>query len=188
MFVLEVATPTALTHLKEFLMFRRTILAALLLSPASTFAAQDVAHAVSGTVQSVDHATKVVVVKTSDGADHAFRYTAKTTIHGTKEIEKGSRVAVHYTAAGGRDTAHEFDKLGDGGLKVIKGTVKHVDRATRKVSIATDEGTVETFHLTLAATGDATTAIGHDTAKTAKVPLYYTEDAGRKTGHFIERL
>ena len=49
-------------------------------------------------------------------------------------------MAVHYTAVHGRETAHEIDRLGGDGLKVADGTVSHLDRAGRKVSIKTADG------------------------------------------------
>jgi hypothetical protein len=139
------------------------------------------------------------VVKTADGSEHTFHYAGDLTVHTGKDakkagddslrdVDKGSRVAVHYTADGGRETAHEIDRLGDGGMKVIKGTVKDVDRAARKISIATADGTVETVGVCGRGIGDAGADIGKETEKAAKVSVYYTEDAGKKTAHFIERL
>lgn len=171
----------------------------LLLVCAPAFAAQDVAGAVDGTIKSIDRTGKVVVVDTADGAKHTFHYAgdlavhvgddskaaAKDTFHG---VDVGSKVAVHYTVAGGRETAHEIDKIGDGGLKVMHGTVTHVDRGARKISIATEDGTVETVRLTANATDDAAKATAKGTVKAAKVSVYYTEKAGEKTAHFIEKL
>ena len=45
--------------------------------------------AVSGTVKKVDAATKTIVVKTEDGAEHTFHFVAKTTVHGA---EKSARL------------------------------------------------------------------------------------------------
>ncbi len=82
--------------------------------------AEDVVHAVSGVVKSVDHDTKTVVVKTADGTEQTFKYTGKTTVEGTKdagkgvgkasadtylEAKKGAKVTVHYTEKGAEKTA-----------------------------------------------------------------------------------
>src|ERR1700739_2596417 len=98
--------------------------------------AQDVAHAVDGTVKKVDSGTKTIVVETKDGTEHTFHYAGDVTVDGAKDtsrgtvdaahgITEGSKVAVHYTTVGGKDTAHEIDKIGDDGLKTTEGTVSH---------------------------------------------------------------
>ena len=90
---------------------------------------------------------------------------------------------MHYTAKGGRETAHEVDRLGDGGLHVVSGTVKGIDRGARTIAIETGKGATETFYLT--ADSARSTATGTD--KAATVTAYYVDDAGRKTIHVIER-
>jgi hypothetical protein len=162
------------------------------------FAAQDVVGAVVGSVKAVDRASKVVVVDTKDGAEHTFHFTDKVAVHlgddtsnASKDalhgIDKGTMVAVHYTTKGGRETAHEVDRLGDDGLHVVKGTVKSVDRGAKTIAIDTGKGTVETLHLTGRATDDAVRATAKGTEKAATVTAYYTVDAGKKTAHFIQR-
>jgi urease accessory protein UreE len=161
--------------------------------------AQDVVSAVDGTVKRVDAATKVVVVKATDGTEHTFHYADDLAIHGAKEsaqgavdaahgLKAGSRVAVHYTVDSGHETAHEIDKLGSDGLKVAKGTVSHVDRDGKKISIKTADGTEQTFDLTEHAAKDTGDDVAEGGDKTVKVFVYYTEDAGTKTAHFIKRV
>jgi len=179
-------------------MYRKIALCVLTFSATSMFAAQDVASAVVGSVKAIDRAGKVVVVDAKDGSEHTFHYTEKAAVHAgddTRDVakdtlhglDKGSLVAVHYTAVGGRETAHEIDRLGEGGLKVIKGTVKHVDHGARTVSIDTGKGAVDTLHLTVDATKDTARATAKGADKAAKVTVYYSEVAGKKTAHFIER-
>ncbi|HTF62608.1 MAG TPA: hypothetical protein VK638_07845 [Edaphobacter sp.] len=82
--------------------------------------AQDVAHAVSGVVKSIDKGSKTVVVKTADGTEHTIKYTDKTVVKGSKEtgkgVEKGSvdtymgakvgtKITVNYTEKAGEKTA-----------------------------------------------------------------------------------
>lgn len=82
--------------------------------------AEDVVHAVSGVVKSVDKTTKTVVVKTADGTEQTVKYTSKTAVGGTKDagkgVEKGSaetylagkkgtKVTIHYTEKGAEKTA-----------------------------------------------------------------------------------
>jgi len=82
--------------------------------------AEDVVHAVSGIVKSVDKGTKTVVITTADGTDHAIKYTEQTTVKGVDATGKavaagsvdtylaakqGAKVTVKYTEKGGEKTA-----------------------------------------------------------------------------------
>ena len=82
--------------------------------------AEDVVHAVSGIVKSVDKGTKTMVVKTSDGTEHTIKWTDKTTMKGVDAtgkgiaagsvetyngLKEGTKVSVKYTEKGGEKTA-----------------------------------------------------------------------------------
>jgi len=82
--------------------------------------AEDVVHAVSGIVKSVDKGTKTVVITSADGTDHAIKYTEQTTVKGVDATGKavatgsvdtylaakqGAKVTVKYTEKGGEKTA-----------------------------------------------------------------------------------
>lgn len=55
----------------------------LLVGPAwQSAVAEDVVHAVSGIVKSVDKGTKTMVVKTADRTEHTIKWTDKTTVKG----------------------------------------------------------------------------------------------------------
>jgi VCBS repeat-containing protein len=101
-----------------------TLLAALLVIAAvgswQSATADDVFHAVTGVVKSVDSATKTMVVKTADGTEHTIKYTDDTAVKGAKDAakgtekasvdtyltaKKGSTVTVKYTEKGGEKTA-----------------------------------------------------------------------------------
>jgi urease accessory protein UreE len=161
--------------------------------------AQDVVSAVDGAVTKVDAATKVVIVKATDGTEHTFHFADDLAIHGGKDTAKGTSdaihglksgamVAVHYTTDEGRETAHEIDRLGGRGLKVTKGTVSQLDRDGKKLSIKTADGTEQSFDLTENAAKDTGDDIAKSADKAEKVSIYYTEDAGRKTAHFIKKI
>jgi hypothetical protein len=175
------------------------LVGAFALSTSLTLVAQDVVHAVDGTVKKVDTGTKTMVVETKDGAEHTFHYTSDVTVDGAKDTEKGtvdaahgvtegSKVAVHYTVAGGKETAHEIDKIGDDGLKATDGTVSHIDKGAKTIAVKTSDGSVETFHLTDRAAKDTGKDIGTGVDKSAKVTVYYTEKAGVKTAHFVKSI
>jgi hypothetical protein len=169
-----------------------------MLCASLSFAAQDVVSAVHGTVKKIDAGTKVIVVKTADGTEHTFHYIGTTTVHGAKDTEKvsgdtlhglkeGSEVAVHYTVDGSKETAREIDNIGDDGLKATKGTVSHVDEGAKTIAVKTADGSEETFHMSDHAAKDTGKGIAEGTDKSAKVTVYYTEVAGKKTAHFIEK-
>ena len=82
--------------------------------------AEDVVHAVSGIVKSVDKDTKTIVIKTSDGTEHTIKWTDKTSVKGVdatgkaiaagsvdtyEGLKEGSKVSVKYTEKGGEKTA-----------------------------------------------------------------------------------
>ena len=82
--------------------------------------AEDVVHAVSGIVKSVDKGAKTMVVKTADGTEHTIKWTDKTTVKGVDAsgkaiadasvdsydgLKEGAKVSVKYTEKGGEKTA-----------------------------------------------------------------------------------
>ncbi len=87
-----------------------------LLGVCTVQAQQDVAHIVTGIVKHVDHDTKVIVVKSADGTEHAIKYTDRTSVKTAKGIDKagadtwlgakeGSKVTVRYTSKAGEDSS-----------------------------------------------------------------------------------
>jgi hypothetical protein len=84
--------------------------------------AEDVVHAVSGIVKSVDKGTKTMVVKTSDGTEHTIKWTDKTTVKGVDASGKA-------VAAGSVDT---YDGLKEG----AKVSVKYTETAGEKTAVA----------------------------------------------------
>jgi hypothetical protein len=181
-------------------MKNRTIaFSALVLSGSMVMLGQDVVHAVEGTVKKVDTGSKTLVVDTKDGTEHTFHYakdvtvdgandSKKATVAGLGDVKEGSKVAVHYTVVAGKETTHEIDKLGDDGLKTTEGTVSSIDRGAKTVAVKTEDGTVQTFHLTDRAAKDTGKDIAAGAEKSAKVTVYYTEQAGKKTAHFIQQV
>jgi hypothetical protein len=94
---------------------------------------------------------------------------------------------VHYSAKGSEETAEEIDHLGDGGLKASEGTVTHLDRGAKTVTIKTADGGENVFRLTDHAAEDAGKDMSEGAEKSAKVTVYYTEQAGHKVAHFFSR-
>lgn len=159
-----------------------------LLAPLS-FAVEAVS-AVHGTISKIDSGAKTIVVKTADGTEHAFHFVAKTTVHGTEVgakdtfhgLKEGTEVVAHYTAKGTENTAVEVDRVGKDGLKSMDGTVSSIDRGGKKLVVKSADGTEHAFTLA----DHAAVETGQGAAKSAKVTVYYTEDAGKKIAHFFQ--
>jgi hypothetical protein len=150
--------------------------------------------AVEGKIEKIDRTAKTVVVKTADGTEHIFHFAARTTVHGTEVaakdsfhgLKEGSDVVVHYTAKGSEETAEEVDHVGENGLKASEGTVTHLDRGAKTVTIKAADGTDHVFRLTDHAAEDAGKDISAGAGKSAKVTVYYTEQAGHQVAHFFK--
>jgi hypothetical protein len=177
-----------------------TGLAVLVLSLASlAFAVQDVMTATHGTIDKIDATAKTISVKTADGTEHVFHWTKDTTVHGADAadaaakdswhgLKEGSEVVAHSTARGTEDTAVEVDKIGDKGLDKTEGTVKEIDRGTKKLVVETADGTERTFQLTGHAAADAGKDIGAGAEKGTKVVVYSTKVSGKAVAHFFEKI
>ena len=80
------------------------------------FAEEDVVHMFSGVVKHVDHGSKTMVVKATDGTEHTVKWTGKTSWEGSKQsakaIKEGSQVSVKYTEKAGQKMAVGVKDLG----------------------------------------------------------------------------
>lgn len=168
--------------------------------------AEDVMHAAEGAVTKIDLSAKTIAVKTADGTEHVFKYTEKTTVRGVKagaheakagaveaymKGKEGTDVIVHYTGEGADKSAVAIRDMGKDTVKVSRGTVTKVDKTGRTVTVKTEDGSEETYHLAKDATveGEHGVMKGADYAKEGeKVTVHYTEDAGKKVAHFVRHL
>jgi hypothetical protein len=152
--------------------------------------------AVEGKVKKIDRTAKTIVVKTADGTEHTFHFVGRTAVHGAEKtgdaskdsfhgLREGSDVVVHYSAEGSEETAEEVDHVGESGLKASEGTVTHLDRGAKTVTIKTADGSENFFRLTDHAAEDAGKDISEGAEKSGKVTVYYTEQAGHKIAHFF---
>jgi len=149
--------------------------------------------AVKGRIEKIDHTAKTIVMKAADGTEHTFRFVGRTAVHGTemassdafRGLKEGSEVVVHYTVKGSEETALEIDHVGEGGLKTTEGTLTRLDRNAKIFTIKAEDGTEHEFRLTEHAAEDAGTDISEDAQKSAKVIVYYTDQAGQQVAHFF---
>lgn len=189
----------------------KTISKALLLMCAVALAgsalAQDVVHAVAGAVTRVDKTGKTIAIKAADGSEQVFKFTERTAIRTSVETEKGAKtgaldtffagkegtkVVVRYMGNGADKTATVVEDFGKDTLKAGKGTVTHVDRAARTVSVKTDSGAEETYKLGSEAVVETDHGVIRGTRYLAKegdkVAVHYTEQGGTKIVRFFQKL
>jgi hypothetical protein len=151
---------------------------------------------VEGTVQKAVEGGHTVVVKTADGIEHLFYLNERTVVHGgtaagddaLRRLEEGSKVIVHYTGQGGDETANEIDRIGEDGLQAVEGTVTKVDRRARTISIRLADGTRQTLRLTDRAASDVGKDIDGAAADTARVIVYFEDQAGERVAHYFKRV
>jgi len=164
-------------------------LAVCMLLGASLCAAQDLGSIIHGTIKKVDHATKTIVVKTADGTEHTIKVAGDDTVKGTKDgfngLKEGTEVVARTTGKGADESAEEVGKISKDGFKSTKGTISKFDKDTKTVVVKTADGTEKTFELSGKALEDAGKDAGKGVAKGTKVTVYYTEDGGKKTAHFL---
>ena len=131
-------------HAKQFRFVLAGFIAlAMTVGIQSAIAQDDVAHAVSGVVKSVDKDSKTFVVKAADGTEHTFKWTEKTTVKGTKDAGKavaaGSEDTGKAVATGSEDAAKGTEKAGVetylGAKKGATVTVKYTEKAGEKTAI-----------------------------------------------------
>ena len=148
----------------------RTLAARLLtrfLVPATIFAtaccaapAQEVIHALTGVVTTVDSAAHTLTLTSSDGTQTVFRdetgdhprYDFDKTLQASSKDcadfdKKGDRVIVYYFGDGLQRRAVAIKDLGETPLKVSTGTVTHWDHHHHVVTIKGPDGKTQTFQL-----------------------------------------
>jgi hypothetical protein len=124
-------------------------------------AAQEIVHALTGTVASIDSATKTMSVMQDNGSrgDFALMTNTKTRIAFDKRIEaqstaagsfdkKGAYVIVffYYSPNEGR-TAVALKSLGSGPFSATEGMVTKFDSHAHTISVQDKSGAVQTFRM-----------------------------------------
>ncbi len=156
---------------------------------AGLCAAQDLVSIIHGTIKKVDKTTKTIVVKSADGTEHTIKVAGDDTVKGTKDgfdgLKEGTEVVARTTGKGADESAEAVGKVSKDGFKATKGTVENFDKDTKILVVKSADGTEKTFDVTDNAVKDAGKATGKGIAKGAKVTVYYTEEGGKKTAHFL---
>jgi hypothetical protein len=164
-------------------------------------------HAVAGTVTRVDSAAKTIAVKMADGTEQVFKYTERTAVHAVKSGgtaakkgaldtylagKEGSHVVIRYSGEGARKTATAVDDLGTDTVNVSKGTVVKADKVGHTVTVKTENGAEETYHVADNAAVDTGHGVVHGSEYAAKkgekVAVHYTDEAGQKVARLIKHM
>jgi hypothetical protein len=122
--------------------------------------AQEVVHALAGTVTSIDAVAKTITINTDDGSEGTFKdmTSSNTQILFDKNIrtdataadefkKSGVRVIVYYFGIGKVRTVVALRSLGPGPFTISSGTVVKYDKAAHTLSIRDISGTIKTFNI-----------------------------------------
>ena len=124
-------------------------------------AAQEVVHAIVGSVVSINSTTKTISVKTDDGVTSIFKEmidakiplqfdkNIRTDATAAEEFQKsGIRAIVYYYGYGDSRTAVALRSLGPGQFTKVTGTVANLDTAEHSLSIKDQSGLIKSFKIT----------------------------------------
>jgi hypothetical protein len=117
---------------KRFRLFLAGFIALAMTIGVQRAIGEDVAHAVSGVVKSVDKDSKTFVVKASDGTEHTFKWTEKTSVKGAKDTGKGVAEGSEGAAKGTEKASVETYLGAKKGSAV---TVKYTENAGEKTAV-----------------------------------------------------
>jgi hypothetical protein len=144
--------------MKEIL--KTCLLAACFLLVSDAATAQEVVHALSGTVTSIDSSAKTITVFTDNRSEGFFKdlTNPKTPIEFDKDIRasatavdsfkmKGAYVIVFYFGGGDVRTAVALRSLGAGPFSKDTGTIVKIG-GKNSISIADESGALKSFKLT----------------------------------------
>lgn len=185
-------------------MLRRCLIVSLLMGFPFAAGAQEVVHALSGTVTAINPAAKTIVVKTNDGSVGFFKDLTQpdASLLFDKNIrsratpvgifnDKGAQVIVYYFGGGfgpfNERTAVALQSLGAEPIEKDTGTVVHFNK--HALTIKTGSGTEETFEI--GNTAVAETSVGVVNAdkfnpeKGDQVRIVAAVDNGHKTLLFV---
>jgi hypothetical protein len=122
--------------------------------------AQEVVHALCGTVRSINSNAKTITFGTYDGTNRLFGESTDSNVRidFDKRIradaiaadaftKSGARAIVYYFGNGDHQTAVALQDLGAGPFEDIGGTVAKFDQHEHVLTLKTDSGADETFHI-----------------------------------------
>jgi hypothetical protein len=142
-------------------LLRCSFVAACFFFASLSLTAQEVVHALAGTVTTIDPTAKTITVKAEDGSVGLFKemtdpntpidFNAKFRRDATAADEfneNGVRVIVYYIGNGDIRTAVALRSLGAGPFTVTNGEVVSFEKGKHFFSVINSSGTVESFKIT----------------------------------------
>ncbi len=130
--------------------------------------AQEVVHALTGKVTSINPAVKAMNVATNDGSGGYFQLpdqSSHTPLLFQKEVEAlavppakfsrtGDQVVVFFFGVDNNRTSVGVEDLGPGPLQAVTGTVVKLDKHDHVIVVKDDKGTDQTFKIGAGAVAD----------------------------------
>jgi hypothetical protein len=167
--------------------------------------AQEIVHALTGMLTSVNPKTSTLHVATDDGSDGLFKiFTDKgTQLSFQKNVKAESvpaagftktktQVLVFYIGDDAERTAVALEDLGAGPFVKTVGTVVKLDRHAHILTVKDSTGVEQTFHIDAKTVGEATNGVlegeKFDADKGAKVRVIASTENGAETALFIRAL
>ena len=180
---------------------KRIFLLGFVSAACSAIYAQEIVHAITGVVTSVNPADNTITIKTNDGSAGVFNYQkgGKAELVFDKEVRNGTtepasfnkiddHVVVYYVDMGFVDrTVVALKDFGPSALKAASGTV--VKTKHHEIVLKTDTGATESFEVARDASAETPQGVvsgfKFDIDLGTKVTVRYTEEGGRMIAHFI---
>jgi len=167
--------------------------------------AQEVVHALTGTVNSINLTAKTITVITDDGSYGIFK--DMSTSHASIEFDKnirtdstaadefkksGERVIVYYYGFGTVRTVVALRSLGPGPFTKSRGTVVKFDKREHSLSIKDQSGAIESFKITRSTVADTGTGavegLKFEPGNGDQVQVISTVVSGGTTALFINEM
>jgi hypothetical protein len=188
---------------------RRGILQVCLFMGALSFttaaSAQLIVHALTGKVTAVHLDSKTILVATDDGSPGKFgvltqkdvplafdKNVKAMTVPASSFTKANSQVVVFYFGDDDARTTVAVEDLGTASLVKALGTVVKVDKHAHLLTIKTDSGELQTFHIDTKTFADSSSGVVEgekfDPDKGAKVRVTATMENGAPTALFIRAL
>ena len=168
-----------------------------------TAVAQEVVHALSGTVEKVDPQARTILLKTNDGSEGLFSYPSQkgaTEMSFDRDVQDrttpvasftklNEQVVVYYYGNGDQRTAVAVQDLGPGPFTIVQGTVSKFNKHAHQISVKDASGKESTFSIDPKAMADSMTgALPGDRLSPSKgdnVRVIATKASGASTALFI---
>ncbi len=178
-------------------------LLSLSFSSCGAAGAQEIVHALSGTVQKVDTQSKTLQVGTNDGSEGTFSFppsASKAQVEFDRDVQGrtapvatftklNENVVVYYYGNGNVRTAVGIQDLGPGPFDIVDGTVSKFDKHHQQITVKDSSGKAHDFAIDPKAMADSTTgavpANRFSPSKGDNVRVIATKTTGAEKALFI---